>query len=106
MAKEKYLRLRMSDSTVWDVPAKLVAESKAKHYAEEETGETSGKDYDKAYKKEFKDVMGCDDELLDWAANMMSWAEVSDDAEFQQAEEPDDPDYSDEWAINCEIIKK
>ncbi|AFL99487.1 hypothetical protein Desde_1055 [Desulfitobacterium dehalogenans ATCC 51507] len=70
---EKYLRVTMPDGCKWDVPAKVIAEDRAKYYA--------AADPDTTYEEEFEFTMGNDFELKDWSGNNMNWDEVKDYAE-------------------------
>jgi hypothetical protein len=77
----KFLRVTMPDGSQYDVPAYLIASNRATYYAECDTGETSGPEFDKIFKIEFDYAMACHDEIVDWAANNMNWSNVSGDSE-------------------------
>jgi len=72
----KYLRTTMPDASQWDVPAELIAKSRAAYYAQldSERGEGS---YDAIYALELDYTLAAPDELEDWAANNMNWSDVS-----------------------------
>lgn len=88
---EKYLRVTMPDGSKWDVPARLIAENRAKHYAD---------DPDSSYEEEYEFTMSDDFELKDWAANNMDWDDVKEFA-VKAPIEPIEPDFLEGW-INGE----
>lgn len=75
----KFLRVTMSDGSKYDVPAKLIAEDRAKYYAKLDS-ERGGEDYYEAYRREFDFTMENNFELKDWAANNMNWEDVQEHA--------------------------
>ena len=94
---EKYLRITMPDGSLWDVPARLVAEDRAKYYAE--------KDPDTTYEEMFEATMSDDFDLKDWAADNMNWEDVETHAVRHLG--PDDPDFQEGWVNGeKEIIEK
>jgi hypothetical protein len=93
--KRKYLRVTMPDSSRWDVPASLIAESRARYYAKHDSMEESGPEYDKVYREEYEYTINSDSELKDWAANNMNWSDVS--ANAARTKGPDMPDYQEGW---------
>lgn len=95
--KQKYIRCEMRDRTIWDIPAKFIAEDRAKYYAERDTGETEGKEFNKIFKEEVKYALKYTEELLDWAENNLNWSDVEDRAEFQEQGEVEEPDYEEDW---------
>jgi len=88
---EKYLRITMPDGSKWDVPARLVAENRAKYYAEKNPDNPS----QSTYEEEFEYAMSDDYELKDWAAGNMDWEDVEEFAVRHLG--PDDPDYQEGW---------
>ena len=84
----------MPDGSEWDVPAELVAHSRAKCYADKDTGETSGVKHTEAYKREMEYTLGDHSELLDWAANNMNWEDVQAAATMHKA---GSVDYQEGW---------
>jgi hypothetical protein len=94
MAKEKMLRVTMPDGSKWDVPAKLIAENRARHYADK-TDDRRGDDY----REEFDLAMGDEFTLKDWAAGDMNWEDVA--AEARLVDPPDmTPDQYQEGWVN------
>lgn len=89
---EKYLRITMPDGSKYDVPAKIIAENRAKYYADI--------DPDTTYEEEYEFTMTDSYELKDWAANNMNWDEVKAHAVKVPAEKKE-PDYQEGW-INGE----
>lgn len=73
----KFLRVTMSDGSNWDVPAEIIADNRAKHYAKADSGTESGPEYDKEYAAEYEYTLNDAAELKDWAANNMDWNEVA-----------------------------
>lgn len=102
---EKYLRIEMPDGSKWDVPARVIAENRAYHYADrdarEDSGATSGPAYGvifaKVFAEEVEHALSSDYEITDWAANNMNWADVKDRATLAVAP-PSDTDYEGGWA--------
>ena len=96
---EKYLRIEMPDGSKWDVPANIIADNRAKYYADKES--TSKNPYDKIYKEEFEITMEKGDdnyyELKDWASNNMDWKYVSDKAIKVGTPNEKDVDYQEGW---------
>jgi len=97
---EKYLRVAMPDGSVWDVPAKIIADNRAKYYAEI--------DPDTTYEGEFDFTMTDRYELKDWAANNMDWDEVEKYATKAADRRPMTADEFQEGWVNGEkeIIEK
>ena len=77
----------MPDGTRYDVPAKVIAEDRAKYYAEN--------DPDTTYNEEYEYTMQDDYELKDWAANNMNWKDVKNVA--KKVEEEIDVDFQEGW---------
>lgn len=101
---EKYLRVEMPDGSKWDVPARVIAEDRAYHYADrdakEESGETSGPKYGtvfaRIFAEEVKHALGDDYEIQDWAANNMNWSDVASVA-MLAVPAPSDIDFEEGW---------
>lgn len=73
----KYIRVEMPDLSKWDIPAELIANIRAKYYADRE-GKESKEKYNKVFKEEYKIAMKDDYELIDWLSNNTNWDEVKD----------------------------
>ena len=85
---EKFLRVTMPDGSLWDVPARVIADNRAKYYAEGDPGE---------YEEEFRFTMDDNFELRDWAANNMDWDEVKSYAVKVEEPPQQEPDYQEGW---------
>ena len=85
--KEMSLNLfcQFSDGT-WAVPAEIIAENKAKHYAEKDTAE---------YKEEYEYTLSSEYELIDWAVSDMNWSDLAPHA--VKISDPPPTDKEDEW---------
>jgi hypothetical protein len=84
----KYLRVTMPDGSKWDVPARVIAENRARYYAKIDPNTT--------YEGEFDYTMSNNYELKDWAAGNMNWSDVEDHAK-RVAVPPLEPDYQEGW---------
>jgi len=80
----KYLRTTMPDESQWDVPAELIAKSRAAYYAKLRAAyyakldsKRGGGSYDAIYARELEYTLADPDKLEDWAANNMNWSDVS-----------------------------
>ena len=89
----KKITVTFSDGTVWEIPASVVAESRAKYYEEREPG-----CYEEEYDITIKDGM----EMMDWAENNMNWSDVRSKAKKIQTKSAD---YEDEWTNADKEIK-
>jgi hypothetical protein len=74
----KYLHMTFENGETWQFPAYLVARERAHYYAESDTGETRGAEYDRVRQEEFDITMNDDSELLDYLHNNMEWSQVKD----------------------------
>lgn len=77
---------------LWEFPASIVADNRAKYYAE--------KDKDTTYDEEFKYAMDEDVELIDWFGNNMDWEDVEDKATLVRQAVITKPDLS---SGDCEV---
>ena len=66
----------MEDSSKWDIPAKIIAEDRAKYYAEHDTKTQFGLLFDAVFKQELENGLTNDYEIHDWAENNMNWSDV------------------------------
>lgn len=62
----------MPDGSKWDIPAIIIAKSRARYYESKEKG---------CYKEEYDYTMNNDTELQDWAENNMNWEDIEPIAE-------------------------
>ena len=82
----KVLRIVMPDGTEWDVPASVIAENKARWYAEDKGSN---------YQDKYDDTIVSEDKIIDWATNNMNWEDVERIA--TKVEVPITVDYQDGW---------
>jgi len=87
MKKEKYLRVTMPDGSRYDIPARVIAEDRAKYYVENDSNAN--------YEDELTFALSDDYELKDWAANNMDWVYVKDYA--KKVEEVAEVDFHEGW---------
>ncbi len=82
----KSVRVTFSNGERYDIPAKVIAEDRARYYAEKFEGEEGT--YDEIFEKE---MWVLDDrlELLDWISNNMNWEDVEPYAEPVEGVEVD-----------------
>ncbi len=86
----------MPDGSKWDVPARVIAASRAGSYEEDEPG---------IFHEEYDYTMNNEGALKDWAANNMNWEDVKHAA--VRVDEPQPPDYQDGWVNGeKEVIEK
>ena len=64
----KVIRVTMPDGSEWEVPASVVAKSRAEYFSEY--------DEDCTYDEEYEFTIGSEFELKDWAENNMNWEDV------------------------------
>ncbi len=93
----KYLRVQMSDGTMFDIPAEIIAEHRANYFeansAEKLTYHSSS--IQPRLRKEEKDfAMNNDETLIEWATNKMKWSELEHHA---KKVEPETNNYEIEW---------
>jgi hypothetical protein len=70
----KSIRVTFSNGSVWEIPAPIVAEDRARYYAEKE-GKTS-EEKARVFKEETEFCLSDNSEILDWAGNNMKWEDV------------------------------
>jgi hypothetical protein len=96
----KVIRVTMPDGSRWDVPADVVATHRAHEFAKDEGYQPGTPDYDGEFQIAHEYALAEHDELLDWAANNMNWADVEGVAVLVEAA-PEVVDYQEGW-INGE----
>jgi len=76
---KKYLRVQMSDGTVYDIPAEVIAEHRA-GYFEENSAEKltyhASSVKPRLYSAEKEFALNNDDILIEWAQTKMSWKDL------------------------------
>lgn len=60
---------------IFDIPAKIIAEDRAKYYAKLDSESGDGL-YGDIFKSELAYTLDDDSELTDWASNNMNWSDV------------------------------
>lgn len=101
---EKYLHVTMPDGSVWAIPARVIAEDRARFYATEDTRKSRGPEWEKAYNAEVEFALSEDGayQLLDWAGGDMDWGDVKEHA--VKARNPPEPDYQQGWISGTKEI--
>ena len=90
------LIVEFSDGKLYKIPARFIAERRARYYAELDTGTKTGEEFDKVFEEEVEFALANAFEITDWASNNENWSDVEDVAElFGQWGR--DPDYESEW---------
>ncbi len=99
----KYLRVKMSDGSKYDIPVSIIAANRADNYRNDFDG-----DIDKSLKENTMPLFDSSDyEIEDWAENNMNWSDVKEYATQVVGDEGDDVDFQDGWVNGeKEIIKK
>ncbi len=88
----------MPDGSTWDVPAKIIAENRAKYYAE--------KDLETSYEAELKCALDDDFTIEDWAANNMDWEDIKAHATRIKQEREMNVDFQEGWVNGeKEVVK-
>ncbi len=95
MTEEMILFIQFSDGTIWGIPAKIIAENRAKHYA--------NVDIDGDYYAEFNHAMENSFEITDWAVGNMDWEDVKEHAKQIGGIEAN---YNEEWYSAKKWIQK
>jgi hypothetical protein len=90
------LRVEFPNGDVFLVPAKVIAEHRAKHYADG--------DPDTTYEAEFEYTMTDEYQLRDWAGNNMDWDDVKARAVLQPKPPLPKNYYTGEWGGNLRHV--
>lgn len=101
----KFLRVRFSNGDVYDIPAEILAQQRAKYYAEQDEKE-DGEDYQTVYDRELEYTLGDEFEIYDWANNNTNWSEL--EAHAVKIEQPKtEYNYSREYnTAMLEVVEK
>ena len=73
---KKQIQITMPDGSIWGVPAELVAENRAEHYADKDASDNTD-NFEKIKQREYEYTLSDNSEILDWAANNMNWNDVA-----------------------------
>lgn len=93
----KYLRVQMSDGTMYDIPAEIIAEHRA-GYFEDNSAEklayhsSSVQPRLRSAEKEF--ALNNDETLIEWASKKMNWSDIEPHA---KKVEPETNNNEKEW---------
>lgn len=79
----KYIQITTENNYVYRVPASVVADHRAEHYA--------NNDPDTTFESEHEYTMSSDFELTDWFCNNMNWDDVEHAAELYESPKQDVP---------------
>ncbi|NLY18089.1 MAG: hypothetical protein GX045_03870 [Clostridiaceae bacterium] len=102
---EKYLRVKMSDGSVYDIPAEVIAEHRANYFennSAEKLAYHSSSVQPRLRKAEKEFALNNDEVLIDWATNKMSWKDIK-----KYALKVDLSNHEEEWkSVEKRIITK
>jgi hypothetical protein len=98
------LQVTMSDGTIWSIPAKVIAEDRAKHYATIDS-ERSDQNYETVFKDEMEYALSDASELKEWATDNMNWCDVAAHAVKIGQVPPPPADYSADWVDAPKVVK-
>jgi hypothetical protein len=90
----KYIRSKFSDGTMWDVPAYIIADYSARHYAITKL-ESQSTTYIELYNKRYIEIMASEVELMK-VAKYVSWDVISKNI-FKVTVDTPPADYEKEW---------
>lgn len=94
----KYLRVKMSDGALYDIPAEFIAEHRANYYeknAAKKLAYHSSSVQPRLSSAEKEFAMNNDEILIDWASNKITWKEIEPHA---KRVEPEGDIYEKDWA--------
>ncbi|MDD4297299.1 MAG: hypothetical protein PHC69_10165 [Ruminiclostridium sp.] len=80
---EKYLRVKMSDGSMYDIPAEVIADHRANFYennSAEKLAYHSSSVQPRLRKAEKEYTLNNDEILIEWATNHMDWKDVEKSA--------------------------
>lgn len=87
----KFMTIKMPDGSTWAVPVRVIAEDRAKYYADEFDGSV-----EKSLEEDTAPLFEEDDYAIeDWAANNMDWSDVEEFA--KELEEEKEVDFQEGW---------
>ena len=102
---EKYLRVIMSDGSIYDIPAEIIAKHRADHYEDssaEKLPYHSSSVQPRIHKAEMEYAMARDEVLINWATKEMTWKDVE-----KFAVKVNLNNYEEEWeSAEKEVIMK
>lgn len=95
MGEAVALIVEFSDGKLFKIPARFIAEDRARYYAKHDTGQTEGEEFEKEFKAEVEFALRESFEIIDWAANNMDWSDVVSEAVLIGQKET--PSYEQQW---------
>lgn len=93
----KYLRVQMSDGTMYDIPAEVIAEHRAGYFennSAEKLSYHSSSVQPRLHNAEKEFALNNDETLIEWASKKMKWSELEP---FAKKVEPETNSYGIEW---------
>lgn len=93
----KYLRVEMSDGTMYDIPAEVIAEHRAGYFEDnsaEKLSYHSSSVQPRLHHAEKEFAMNNDEILVEWASKNMKWSELEPHA---KKVEPETNNHEKEW---------
>jgi len=114
---ELFLIVKMPNGEKWQVPAKFIAEDRAKYYAEHDTKSIEEKEmreqeFNRVYEDEFRESLNSEDKyynLRDWASNNLNWEDVEHLAKkiIRDTPENSKDDFQEGWVNGeKEVVEK
>lgn len=104
MGQMKYIHITFANGETWKVPAQVIAEDRAKYYADLDAQRGNVSDRDEAYREELEFTLGDDYELMDWMSNNMDWKDIKPHA--VKVREAPTPNYSREFSNTKKQVKE
>lgn len=95
---KKYLRVQMSDGTMYDIPAEVIAEHRASYFEDnsaEKLTYHSSITQPRLYRQEKEFALNNDEILIEWAEKKMKWKEIEPHAKKVEKEDS----YDKEWPV-------
>ena len=93
----KRLCVRFSDGRSYWIPARFIAEHRAKYYAGLDSVQ-DGADFQEVFETEVELALGDSFELQDWARNNMNWSDVPRAKRTRMSDIESRADLNGEWA--------
>ncbi len=91
---DTFIHVTMNDGSVWEVPAEIVAESRANYLAKVDGWQPGGAEWNAEVQQLLTDNHM---DLFDWAQNSMNWSYVAASAKCIQGPPPIPVDFQASW---------
>jgi len=89
----KFLYVTMPDKMTWAIPVRIIAESRAWHYAE-----VDDISFEESLNEDTLPLFEQDEyEIIDWAQNNMNWEDVKEFATLIHIPRTTEEDYQEGW---------